>query len=285
MAWIKVLCKAGIFLLAVYFLSKFCHQQTDGFSISRIQSTLSSHPEWENTQPEPPELKLLFDQRFTYLGSGGQAFVFSSEDGNYILKFFKHYKRELPGILTQIPLPQPLDEIRSESLDRKRLKTKRDFDSYRLAFDLIKEETGLVWIHLNKTTHLRVKTTLIDKLGIAHPLNLDDYEWILQKRAELLYPKLQKLISQGEMQQAENVIHAVIDAVIARSKKGVVDDDPGFHKNLGFIGDQVVFIDTGRMRKDSSPPDLKQMTQKLSTWLEQESPPLALALQRKLNDP
>src|SRR5437868_3279127 len=83
------LSKILLSLLLLYGVERFCHKQTDGFSIYNISSNLSFREEWEIPQ-ETTEAKIILAQPFYYLGKGAQSYVFESEDGNFVLKFFRH---------------------------------------------------------------------------------------------------------------------------------------------------------------------------------------------------
>ena len=63
-------------------------RKVDGFSVALIHSGLTFNPAWE-TAPASPELDPIFSQKFHYLGCGGQSFAFVSDDGQYVIKFFK----------------------------------------------------------------------------------------------------------------------------------------------------------------------------------------------------
>src|SRR3989304_2311781 len=111
--------KVILFILAFMKISEFCEYKTDKFRLSRIFSNLKFNPKWE-TAPlsleKKAKIKQILSQKFTYLASGGQCFAFVSEDGNYILKFFKHHRRTLPAWFQALPLPQSLALKREEKL-------------------------------------------------------------------------------------------------------------------------------------------------------------------------
>ncbi len=74
----------------VFFVIAFCLVQrfsrcfaTDGFAVAKMAPLLNGY---SSKIPPPSD---LFTQRFTYLAKGGQCYAFISEDGRYILKFFR----------------------------------------------------------------------------------------------------------------------------------------------------------------------------------------------------
>ena len=173
--------KIALIALCVLWIPRFCKGKTDGFTILRIQSKLSPSQELPTTPPD------VFSQDFTYLGSGGQVYAFVSSDDQYVLKFFKHHHHFLPFWRSVLPGSSEREQKR----EKKRV---RDFTSYRLCKDLLPQETGLLFVHLDRTEHLKTEVRILDKLQIAHLVDLDTTAFILQKRATLAYDYLEDLI-------------------------------------------------------------------------------------------
>lgn len=284
MKWIQLL----ILLTGIFFLPKFCRNQTDGFQVSNIHSTLSHDENWDVECGPLPE---IFDQKFTYLASGGQAYAFVSDDGKYVLKFFKHHLRRLPFWLKILPLPENLAKRRQATNAKRQRKFLRDFTSYKLSYEQLPKETGVLYVHLNKTDALKTKAQIIDKLQIEHNIDLDKVEFVVQKRADLVFPYFTKLIEEGEIEKSKKCIRSIIEIVKSRSEKGIYDEDPRLHRNFGFVGDQAIVIDVGRLRPDPSrkdpkviSQDLAKITASLQTFLEVASPELATYLKKELYD-
>jgi hypothetical protein len=262
--------------------AKFCEKQTDGFCLAAIHSNLKYNPAWE-TSSFSPELEGVLAQKFHYLGCGGQSFVFVSEDGNYVIKFFKHRKFFCKpySYLFQLPLPGVLELCRLNKLHKALSKLNRDFSSYLLAYEELREETGLIYLHLNKTP-LHRQIQIIDKIGIAHQIDLDKTEFLVQRRAKLLFPHIDELMQQGDIVGARQTLHAVVEALVGRCKKGIFDEDPRLSSNLGILGKRAIFIDIGRFVRDNTREqpcvyitDVKAITSKrLRPWLEQTHPTL-----------
>ncbi len=171
------------FIPLVYWIEKFCIHQTDGFTLLKIRSTLMANPKWEIAETFPQEISPLLSQKFLYLDSGGQCYAFASEDGKVVIKFFKHHLRRLPWLIAHIPLPSKYAALREKQKIKRLSKLDRDFTSYKIAYERLREESGLLYLHLNKTKHLNLYVTIVDKLGIAHYLDLNDLEFIVQYNA------------------------------------------------------------------------------------------------------
>jgi hypothetical protein len=275
-----------------YYTAQLCDTQTDGFSVARIHSALPYRSEWESPPKSDAwqeELKTACLQKFHYLGCGGQCFAFGSDDGKYVLKFFKHRIRTPYSFLFNTALPGPLNQIRLRKLDKALSKLNRDFSSYKIAYEELREETGLIYIHLNKGTALNQSVKIVDKLHIEHQIALDEVEFILQQKADLVHDHLRNLMQRGDEQKARKALHDILQVIVSRSQKGIYDEDAKIHRNFGFVGDKPIFIDVGRFTHDPSRKnpdvykrDLATITRRLRSWLEENQPDLVTPLDEEL---
>lgn len=282
------LIKLILLALAIYYVPRFCYEKTEGFAFTKIHSNIPYSPKWDVACGELPR---VFEQRFTYLAAGGQAYAFASEDGQYVLKVFKHHLRRIPLWLRFLPLPRSLDEKREIQKQKRGGKLHRDFTSYKLAYEQLPEETGLLFVHLNKTNHLHQKARLVDKIGIEHSLDLDRVDFALQKRAQLAMPYLKKLIKKGEIEKAARAIDSICDLIVHRCQKGIYDEDPRIHRNVGFVDDKAILIDVGRLKIDPArvdpkiqQHDLAKITYRLGEYLKGVSPTLHQHLEAKISE-
>lgn len=279
-----------LFLAGFHSAEKFCDDKTDKFRITRISSRLTYDPRWEaRSAISQQDLESILSQPFHYLASGGQSFVFLSQDKQYVLKFFKHYRREFPRWVEEIPLPAFLDNKRCEKILLRRGKLERDFQSYKLSCEELSAETGVLYTHLNKKSGLLQKATLIDKLQINHTIDLDDFEFVVQKRGELVYPHIVSLMRQKRLDEARQAVASVVSLIVNRSQKGIFDEDARIHRNFGFIDNRAVILDAGRLVKDPSRKegavykrDLHKITEPFKRWMEKRYPELVPELDHAL---
>jgi hypothetical protein len=278
---------AAVFCIGLHF---FCREQTGGFQVHRICSQLTFHPEWEVT-PLCPEEQIVVDktlcQPFYYLGKGGSCYAFVSEDQKCVIKFFKHH--HLRSWLDFFPLPSFLSSYRSQIASEKKQDLQETFNSFKIAYEHLKEETGLLYLHLNKTDHLQKKITLVDKIGIKHVLEADVMEFALQKKADLALPCLAKHIQDNESAIVKACIDAYLQLVISKAKKGVEDKDPALEKNFGFLGTSCIEIDLGAFCIDEKAKDpifwkkqLVKEAQELKNWLTGNDPSLVPYVEEKV---
>ncbi len=274
------------FLLACILVKKFCYRQTDGFALYKICSSLSYCSDWETTpsssQDNEGEIAAIFDQPFYYLAKGAQSYVFASADGQTVIKFFRIYHLRPPLWLTALQLPLPLQPYKIRKMLEKRLELEKDFLSYKIAFQELKDETGLLYLHLNKTNHLKKSLTIYDKIGIAYQLDLDQMEFLIQKRASLVFPSITRLVSTEGPDAAKEAISALVKLLVKRCEKGIFDKDPDLNTNFGFLHKTPVQIDIGRFRRaqerkqtEDYRDEVVRITDNFRQWLDQNYPLLS----------
>lgn len=268
----------------------FWKGRNDGFTLAKISTTFPNKPEWEI--PLTPEtiqaVNKAIKQPFTYLGHGFQFYAFESDDGAYVLKFLRH-QRLKPSVfydwLPNLPLVRMLKERKNES---RQARVAFLFQSLKVAYEEIPEETGLVCVHLNKTKNLFGKAHIVDLMEDAHQISLDDTEFVLQRKAQLVKPTLWALMEAGQIKEAKARIDQIFALLTSCAKKGVLDMDRALIRknNIGFLKDRAIYIDTGKLvrsetinSKERFAYDLKRL-QPLYRWLIRHYPPLAVHFEK-----
>jgi len=278
---VTIACAGGLILL-----QRFCHQQTDGFSRYKISSNLTFQPEWETPRlslREQESLSKILDQPYRYLAKGAQSYVFLSDDGKYVLKFFRIYHLQPPFWVTHLRWPWFLQSYKMDKILKKLDELHKDFASYKIAHDELKEETGIVYLHLNKTDYLKQTLTFYDKIGIKHQVALDQMEFLVQKRAELVYPALAKMVESEGLENAKDALSQLVSLLCLRCQKGIHDKDPDLNTNFGFIGHTPLQIDVGRFRIENGNlqermvdrDEIIRITDNLNQWLRSRYPELS----------
>jgi hypothetical protein len=274
----KYILKIFLFVICFALIAEFCKEQTGRFTILRITSKLTPRPEWETAPLSPEEksrIKEILSQPYSYLDKGVQSFVFASEDGQYVIKFFRHDHLDAPFWLT------PNQRI------KKQAQLCKEFLSYKLAFQNLREQTGLVLVHLNKTDDLHQTLDLVDKLGIHHPLPLDNYEFLIQKRASLLYTALNQMIEENKMSDAKETLTNLVKLLAHLATVGIADKDPDLITNFGVIGTEPIQIDVGRFSPRAAKlnkDEIIRITDRLSHYLMTKCPELQQHLKTKIEE-
>ncbi|MCH9703818.1 MAG: hypothetical protein K0U13_03420 [Chlamydiae bacterium] len=220
------------------------NELTDGYSLSLMRSKLPNMEQFASPAV-PDNIDAMLDQRFQYLGKGCQFYAFGSEDGKYVLKFLK-----------QKHLRQ-LSPFHKASNARRLERVERLFSSVQLAYEKLAEESGLLYIHLNRLPAVGRSVKLVDKVGISRTVALDEFEFILQKRA--VDPK-EVFVSITDDAEAKRRIDQLVELVQARCNKGIADRDRSFVQNVAFSqdGNSALFVDIGQLYEDEAILDLQE---------------------------
>lgn len=257
--------KIVIFSLALYgalvLLPRFCYERTGDFWFQTILSNREPDPHFD--VPVSTNIDPLLSQRFHFLSLGMQSVAFLAEDGQTILKFFKHRASFLKKgrFVWQVPYVEPI------------------LESYKLAYSHLAKETGLLYIHLNKTTGKLPTVTLVDKQGMIFHLALDETEFVIQKRAELVCPTIRRHMQSGNLKEAKALLHSLVTTVKKQYASGLLNSDHAFRRNVGFVEGQAIFIDAGSFYKEHLPldkvrADILDKGKNLEKWLAKHYPKL-----------
>lgn len=268
------LIKIALLFLAFHLTSRFCEKQTDGFAVSKIASHLSFNPKWAVAQNEE-EAKAILDQKFYYLSKGAQCYVFESMDHKYVIKFFRQKLFYLSPLSYLFP-----KEIQEKKLLKKQAALEKDFQSYCLAHEELKEETGLIFLHLNKSHTFPHPLTIVDKLGIEHQIDLNEHEFFIQKKALLIPEKIDIEMKQGNIEGAKRTIQSLFTLIKGRIEKKITDSDANLKKNFGYLEGKAIQIDIGRFSKGEFSKiralnSLHKRKEDLQYWINEHYPELS----------
>jgi len=264
----------------------------EGFRLRKIQEKLTYDPRWE-LSVTPEELsrakKILQEHSFRYLGHGFQCYAFESEDGQYVLKFFRYQRLRLPSFIQEFPSLPFLDEWRKERLVTLNHRRECLLRSCKTSWELAKRETALLFVHLNQTKGLFGKTSLLDTLGEKHLLVMDDYQFLLQKKALHIKPEFDRLMANGQVEEAKRRVDQIFELLLDCARKSVQDMDGALIRknNLGFLHDRAIYVDGGKMTyrecirsKKWFEKDLHRLYM-LNKWFKEKYPVLSRHLEEK----
>lgn len=283
-----------LLVISAYGLGRLYFHLTGGFTLANISSDFTYHPEWD-VRPlmadEQLVLNQALDQPYYYLGKGCQSYVFLSQDKEYVIKFFKYQRFRLLPWLTYFPPLPAMIKYREQKLEKKAQKLAGFMQSWKVAFENLKEETGLIYVHLNKTSQLYKPLIIYDKVGQIHQIDLDRTEFCIQRRADMLCSALLKFKEQGDFQGAKRLITHLLTLIISEYQRGLADNDHALMQNTGVAQGKPVHIDVGQFVineqvKNSSIyyQELFTKTYKFKIWLKEAYPELALFLEDQLRD-
>ena len=268
--------KKWFLIISLVIFSVGC-DRPKGFTLKKVTSLHAPVPEWES-KPGMSRKKFaaLMNQPFHYLGSGNHTYAFGSEDEQVVIKFFKQKHMKTKSWVDYLPLPlkrifYPMGKI------HRRIRERQDsFRSYKLAYEQLQKETGLLYLHLNKTDNLDLFLHLIDQNGHLLKISLDEMEFLVQQKALLSFHHLKSLYQAGRSNEAKEAIFSLFDLVAKRIQKGIYDKDLQFFKNFGFVGNQAIEVDVGEFRTDIPPnptyDDLKLLSYQIRDFLKMHAP-------------
>jgi hypothetical protein len=268
--------------------ARLSHHATKGFCLSKVRSNLLEETSLASVEEKDKQfLAELFGQKFRFLGRGLQSFVFESEDGKYVLKLFNNrYPRNvrLFSWLSRLPLVGDWAEERAGYFAKQLTKT---FQSYEIAFEEMQEKTGLSYIHLKPTEALPNKLVILDPLNIAHEINPNEFGFLIQKKATLVYPALKTYLKSNDLEGTKQALASLIDLFFWKWEQGIADNDPLIRTNYGFIEGKALQIDVGPLSKQAIlPQEQKAQIQKISSslrhWLTENAPELTTFLDQEL---
>ncbi len=295
--WIQRQASKLIALMLVstvlYGASRLYFQLTAGFTIGNITSNLSYDPQREVSYPSEMshQVRQVLKQPFHYLGKGCQSYVFVSEDGQYVIKFLKYQRFRPQQFLNTLSFLPPVEKIRQKKLAKKNEKLNNLFSSWKIASEYLAKETGVFFVHLNKSQHLNQQLVIFDKLGLKHTLNADDLEFMIQKRARMLCPTIDEYMQNGCANKAKTLLSNLLGMILSEYERGFADNDHALMQNTGVIDGYPVHIDVGQFEKSDRfsnqieyEIELFSKMYKFRIWLAKKYPELESFLTERLLD-
>lgn len=280
--WAKRLIWVVLAGALLFFSVRAYYRLTDDFRLSNITYELPHHAEWE-IQPLGPfekgRVEAALDQPYRYIGKGAQSYAFLSRDGNYVIKFFKFKHLKPSWLVESLPNISVFESYKAKKNLRKERLVSSVFKGYKLAYDLHREQSGLLFIHLNKTSDLKKEMTLFDKIGRAHRIDLDSTIFVLQERAKTTRDVVEEALAKGNLPLAQQRIDQIIALYLSEYRKGIYDRDHGLMHNTGFVGEKAIHLDVGKMTREQEMekrerylPDLEILGKRFEEWLKVNFP-------------
>jgi hypothetical protein len=188
--------------------------------------------------------------------------------------------------LTFIPA---VDSYLQEKIKVKKKKLDGVFRSWKIAYEELPEQTGVVFVHINKTHDLNHIISIRDKMGFVHHLQADEMEFLIQRSAKMLCSTLKGLIKNEGLTEAKQLIDQLIEMLLVEYRHGYADNDHALMQNTGVIDSKPIHIDVGQLIKNDLVKDpqvylqeLFNKTYKFRKWLNDQCPKLGRYLEEKL---
>ncbi|MBS0626503.1 MAG: hypothetical protein JSS32_10685 [Verrucomicrobia bacterium] len=249
---------------------------TGGFRWSKCELNLPNFPSWQSPLPNDQTLQIL-SQPFIYLKRGSQSYVFTSQDGNYVLKIFAQplLRRNMLERMNR-PFPRPdLNRIRE------------GLEGYRIASELPPSSTGIVYLHLNTTADLLPRAQFRDALGRTHLVSLDKARFVLQRKSAPLSIELKKLAQANRSEEIERLIDSYKEAIALRTSLSIKNWDTDFKHNFGILDGKVIEFDFGEFKIEPTLDPSKELwtfLDRLRYWMGEFAPEYESAVQARMDD-
>lgn len=267
-------------------LTLFTSYRMDGFSLSRIRGSLA-----QGTALSPDSKSLIFlHQPYYYLAKGRQCFVFESADGQIVIKFLNYSRFSLPRWLNMIPLPHFWEMWLLNLEEKRRLRFAATIESFQIAMQNLREETGLIYLHLQEGGELPT-LEIRDRAKRLHQIDLNHTAFILQKKATPIYEELDHRYRTGGEAALNEGIKAFVAFLKKRCSLHLADDDRDVKINFGFYQGDIVLLDPGRLFHDPTlvnrerfEREIRIGSKRLRQWLNQNHPESVAFLDQQIEE-
>jgi hypothetical protein len=245
------------------------------YRLSKSNIELPFHSEWEISlsQEKKSEINSILSQKFTYLGKGFQSYAFLSNDGNYVLKLFRldHCKLKQGGLLLDFLKQKVGKKVRFTKEPYSR--AEGIFKASKITFDLLPEETGLIFVHLNPRPSDWPILNVRDYLGFTHLVDPSTTRFVLQKKAVKMFPALYRALRE-DRKSFYRMIASFSSLLDVFEIRGVGVEDAKMPSNFGFLGEQAIQIDfaSNSDRAEDAPQQMRNFRSKLCSWLQKNAP-------------
>jgi hypothetical protein len=197
-----------------------------------------------------------------------------------VIKFIRYTKYELPFWMNALSFFEKGKSYRQRRLDFRQHKFFHSLQSYEIADQLMREETGLVFSHLQPTSCFAKSLLVKDRLGRKFSIDLDQCGFLLQRKVVPLRSKFLTCKKHKDLLGAKELTLSFLKTVQEMAKKKIVNCDYNCVKNSGVLENRVVFLDLGSFfsAKDKGNPSLAEQmyvfTKHFRKWAIKEYPEL-----------
>jgi hypothetical protein len=237
---------ALVFSAAMIYLPCWIEQANGSFRLAKTMIDVPFNSAWES-EPPSPELCMVLARPFFYLGRGAQAFVFASEDGQYVIKLF----RSSPKIH---PWRQCIRKNFLKRRDRRTAEQKIQllFGACKLAYTKAPDLTGLQYIHLNATKDLPTNTYLVNRMGRKIPVDLNRCRFAIQKKGLSVSQTFAEAIREKDKEKYLRLANSFVSLVQKRASRNICNLDKKMGENFGFLGETAIEWDFGNYAANES---------------------------------
>lgn len=255
---------------------------TGGFTLGNIHTNLPYHHSRDVLPLSSEEHAIVlqaFQQPYTYIGKGAQCFAFISQDGKYVLKFFKS-KHHKPSFLTRLlPDVPPFAHYLEKKQEEKKQQLDAIFRGYLLAYESLGPDSGLLFLHFNGGGELPRTVSVRDGMGWRWHIPLREAIFVLQRYSDTLGSVLDYALQRGNSCLAKERLKQVVDMYVRGYRKKIYDRDHAVVRNVGFASEQPIHLDVGHLTQASETEellffkkDINKTLTRIDNWCKQYYP-------------
>jgi hypothetical protein len=228
------------------------------------------------TAAKEKEVTEILNQPFLYCGQGSTSKAYVSTDGQFVIKCFLQ-SEFISKKSWSIPVIKKLANRRKEL----RVKYNRIFGPI-YAYQNIPKESGLIYYQfIRPSNHFHQQVQLIEKDGSTVWLDLNQTEFLIQKKAVLVSDYLRAHVIQGDLEGAKSGLAKLLWMAKNLYDQGIVLVTLQFLDNFGFVGDDPMRIDVEHISfdanwKETGKAHMSQELAKFRSWIVEHTPQLIL---------
>ncbi len=227
------------------------------------------------------KISKILEQKFTYLGAGTQVTAFESADHQYVIKFFNPRNSIKENWFHRYSRLRQMSSLKwiTKTYFEKKQRLRKFFKCHRLAFRDLREESGLIYLHFDRSSCVSKKIDVVDQDGKAYLVDLDICPFILQKKVDIVMTRLEEQVANGAIEEAKEGVRQIYQLFLTRAQKGYTDHRQSLFKNYGFADGRAVQLDVGRIKLDEQVKkmpikDLERIVENLSKQLPPQLTPV-----------
>lgn len=214
--------------------------QKNDFCLSSLEPTLPADRACPiNNKPVATE---TLTQAYYYSGKGYLSYAFTSKDGQFLLRFLRRQRLGDPSIWLQ-----------KEKAKKRQERRELLFTSYKIACDILSEETGLLFLQLQKSQTILPQTTLFDTQKRAYSVDLNQVAFLLQRKAQDAKTTIEALMNEKRVDEAKKRLVQIFALLQSTTQKGVLHTSglTSSRLNVGFTKNRAIYIDCAKLQMDS----------------------------------
>ncbi len=265
-----------LFLLCcLALLGRGWHWAKDGFNIQRVRTAFPS----EANETLPIYVAAALDQPFSYLGQGRQYYAFASEDGKYVLKLPRLDRYEVPFWMQACRFSF-LDEYRKKVGSQRRHRLDFLLESSRIAFEEIREQTAVLYLHFHETKGPSYFSVISDRIGRHFKLDLNRTPFVLQEKKSLMASAFSDSLKSKDREKSKDILESFLKIIAIRSDKGIFNKDYSFLRNYGIDEKTGFEIDIGSFYRKNcdgaivAKTAFQETVEHIGPWLKEIDPEL-----------